>query len=51
MRDYSLLLNTHRKVLLTLFKMLCFGTAIIEQKLCLTLYDFTLLLTKHLKNR
>lgn len=51
MRDYSLLLSTYKIMVLTLFKMLGFGTTIIEQNRCLTSYAFTLLLPKHLENR
>lgn len=50
MRDYSFLLSIHKIILLTLFKMLCFGIAIIEQKLFLTSYLFTLF-PKHLENK
>lgn len=51
MRDYSLFLSTHKIISLTLFKMLCFGAATVEQTLCLASHDFTLLLPKHLEKR
>lgn len=50
MRDYNFLLSIHKIILLTLFKILCFGTAIIEHKLFFTSYNFTLF-PKHLENK